>query len=246
MANDIEKRLLVRLILVLLLLTTVGVAIFYTLRTCERGNKYNANEDPLQMTPIVIATQKRPLNNPIANNTTPQTSPDKPKTLNKKTTPVVPLLDPAFLRTPVAQKWFEHGVTADDIRTVTEDMLNRGFSSAEVGDPSLVAQFLPYRNITPARIQTIDLPASAAAGTPVFFKVDVEYPDPSYVFETWSVIREAQDITIRMLGHKSGSAVPAVVVSAKLDGQIPPLASGTYTVRFETIGPTEFKTLIIK
>ena len=151
-----------------------------------------------------------------------------------------------FKRTSVHERWVGQDVTDADIGAALAWMKDQGFTGAQLRDPSLVSQFLPAHNIEPVYVDEISLPATAAAGQPVPFTVKANFPSPAYTFEKWEIRPDGARIVVRPVGSKVGTPVAAVIVPVSLDGSIPGLSPGDYTVRFEAIGEPVERQLTIR
>ena len=146
-----------------------------------------------------------------------------------------------FRQTEIHRRWKAQGVTDKDITQALASLRDQGFSGVSLRDPALVAQFLPARNITPVYIDRIDLTDHATANAPVPFHLQANFPSPAYAFESWEISRTGSVVTVKPKGHRRAEPVASVVVPVQLDGALPGLPAGSYTIRFEAIGsPFEF------
>lgn len=142
----------------------------------------------------------------------------------------------SFRQTGIFQRWQQQGVTDEDMTVALRTMKLRGFEGPSLRDPALVGQFLPARNITPVQLQALDMPAMASAGKPVPFKLAAQFPSPAYSFSSWDIVTDHEMIRVRPVGHRQAGPVASVVVPVELEGLLPGLPAGTYTVRLEGIG----------
>lgn len=152
----------------------------------------------------------------------------------------------AFKKTELARRWNEQGVTEADLAAALQKLRNRGFSGASLRDPALVAQFLPARNVRPVMVESIALPATAPAGQPVPFSVNAQFPSPAYQFESWAIQSTGTTVTVRPVGTRSADPVASVVVPVTLEGALPALDTGLYTIRFEAIGDPVERSLSVQ
>ncbi len=154
----------------------------------------------------------------------------------------VPLKD-----SPVARKWRQsEGVTVEDIETAQQRMRNRGFPEARLDDPGLVRQFLPRRNIVAVNVTDISISERAVSGSPVPFRISGVYPDASYRFSHFDMIRDGEVIRIRPIGESSGDVTPGMEIPVSFDGALDPLPPGEYIVEFPEAGPTGTRRLVIE
>jgi hypothetical protein len=173
----------------------------------------------------------------------PSTAPPAPTSADPD---LAVFLSDDFRKTSTSERWRKSGVTDADLALAVGMMRDRGFSGAQLRDPSLVGQFLPARNIEPVYIESIELPGTAAPNRPVPFRVAANFPSPAFTFEEWDIRQEGSDVFVRPVGSRSAGPVAAVVVPANLEGSLPALPPGQYTVRFEAIGEPMEKMLTVQ
>jgi len=156
------------------------------------------------------------------------------------------LMGTGFGKTAIAREWVGQGVTVDDVHTALDQMRTDGATEGQLKDPGLIGQLLPRRNIEPAYLDDVDMPAEIAAGASVAFVVSANYPDPSYQFTSWEIERKADVIEVRMKGEKRVGNVAAVVVPVELEGALPGLVAGEYKVLFSGLGEPIERSLTVQ
>ncbi|MBU0677507.1 MAG: hypothetical protein KJ626_05265 [Verrucomicrobia bacterium] len=245
--KSIGDKLRISAVVVALLATIVSIALVLMIRPALNGALEEADQALESDPPTNTITAIEPQTEPEASSDGGQAAGVLTETDSDIAAyPELDAFEPGFFETSLYVKWEKEGVTRADLASAVRLLKAQGFEGLKLQDPNLIAQFLPYRNIEPAYVDSITVEETVDAGQPVAFQMSANYPDPSYVFERWEIEEDAGVITVRMVGSKTGNPVAAVVVPVELEGEIPALAAGEYTVRFVAIGEPIEKNLSVR
>ena len=229
------------MLLCLMLISVVGLITYFMSRTIDSGGQLSepphvgevAKESQLGRTP---APAFQPAHLDVTRSPEAKVAPGMLTSLEKLDPVAYPMLVPAFFETRIAKEWLRQGVTVEDIQKATDRLREQGLSGPALLDPGLIGQFLPAREIQPVYIKKVNLPPNALSGVPIPFLVEANFPDPSFIFDRWNVILDGSVIVLEPIGSKSGNPVAAIVVPVDLEGELPGLPPGDYTIRVTGLG----------
>jgi len=140
----------------------------------------------------------------------------------------------------IAEKWFrEEGYTKQDIEDAMALLREQGYPEQSLQDPGLIRRHLLPRVVTSVQVAAIDIAPEVPANTPIPFRLRGAVPAHEFNFTKFDIIRQADIIRIRALGHSrafDGENAPAGMHPVELEGQLDPLPPGTYRIIIPDLG----------